>query len=230
MGPKKEAAAERDELIDESKQADMENLGECARLLGNGHTMGEFSFTVVLHGASLAALDRDAGEFMGLFTAADGVLFQETYNQLNALFATVPGGYRHNLRKLYLLNANQADLAFLFTIHEGEKRNRHLDAEYLAVLETDNATPYYLNLHSGEVAHTLVLGKTGSGKSFLLNFLLLNLQKYRPLCFLFDIGGSFRSLTEILGGAYLNVGRESRDFTINPFSLTPTQDNLQFLF
>ena len=230
MGPKKEAAAERDELIDESKQADMENLGECARLLGNGHTMGEFSFTVVLHGVSLAALDRDAGEFMGLFTAADGVLFQETYNQLNALFATVPGGYRHNLRKLYLLNANQADLAFLFTIHEGEKRNRHLDAEYLAVLETDNATPYYLNLHSGEVAHTLVLGKTGSGKSFLLNFLLLNLQKYRPLCFLFDIGGSFRSLTEILGGAYLNVGRESRDFTINPFSLPPTQDNLQFLF
>ena len=37
----------------------------------------------------------------------------------------------------------------------------------LAALETDNSTPYFLNLHNGEVAHTLILGMTGSGKSFL---------------------------------------------------------------
>ena len=229
-GDKKEKVAERDELIDESKQEDMEDLGECMKLLGKGHRIGDFSFTVVLHSLDYRTLNRDAGEFTSLFTDNDGVLFAETYNQLNALFATVPGNYAHNLRKLYLLNSNYADLSFLFTIHEGEKWNKHLAAEYLAVLETDNATPYYLNLHNGEVAHTLILGKTGSGKSFLLNFLLLSLQKYRPLCFLFDIGGSFRSLTEILGGAYLNVGQESRDFTINPFSLPPTPQNLQFLF
>jgi type IV secretion system protein TrbE len=41
-------------------------------------------------------------------------------------------------------------------------RGGHLDREYLAVLETDNATPYYLNLHEREVAHTLILGATGS--------------------------------------------------------------------
>jgi hypothetical protein len=34
------------------------------------------------------------------------------------------------------------------------------------VLETDNGTPYFLNLHNGEVAHTLILGMTGSGKAF----------------------------------------------------------------
>jgi type IV secretion/conjugal transfer VirB4 family ATPase len=221
---------ERDQLIDEEQQDDLGNLGECLKLLGAGQTMGEFSFTVVLHGDEQRGLARDAGEFMSLFTEHDGQLFEETYNQLNALFATVPGNYTHNLRKLYLLNTNFADLSFLFTIHEGERWNRHLNAEYLAVLETDYATPYYLNLHSGELAHTLILGKTGSGKSFLLCFLLLSMQKYRPLCFLFDIGGSFQSLTEILGGAYLTVGQESRDFTINPFSLEPTPENLQFLF
>jgi len=36
-----------------------------------------------------------------------------------------------------------------------------------AVLETDSATPYYLNLHEREVAHTLILGATGSGNAFL---------------------------------------------------------------
>ena len=36
------------------------------------------------------------------------------------------------------------------------------------MLETDNQTPYLLNLHNGEVAHTLVLGMTGSGKTTAL--------------------------------------------------------------
>ncbi len=221
---------QRDVLIDESKQADIENLGECLRALGDGQTLGDFSLTVVLYSTDLQTINREMGEFTGVFTNADGALFTETYNQLNALFATVPGNYAQNVRKMYLLNSNYADLSFLFTIHPGEKTNPYLRSEYLAVLETDNATPYYLNLHNGEVAHTLILGMTGSGKSFLCNFLLTNAQKYRPQTYIFDIGGSFQSLTEIFGGTYLNVGQESRDFTINPFSLPESKENLQFLF
>jgi type IV secretion/conjugal transfer VirB4 family ATPase len=221
---------QRDVLIDESKQADIENLGECLRALGDGQTMGDFSLTIVLYSTDLQTINQEMGEFTSVFSNADGALFTETYNQLNALFATVPGNYAQNLRKMYLLNSNYADLSFLFTIHPGEKTNPHLRSEYLAVLETDNATPYYLNLHNGEVAHTLILGMTGSGKSFLCNFLLTNAQKYRPQTYIFDIGGSFQSLTEIFGGTYLNVGQESRDFTINPFSLSESKENLQFLF
>ena len=175
-------------------------------------------------------LEQLVGEFTGIFTNADGNLFVETYNQLNAYFATIPGNYALNLRRLYLLNSNYADLSFLFTILPGEKTNPHLGSEYLAALETDNSTPYFLNLHNGEVAHTLILGMTGSGKSYLCNFILQNAQKYAPLTFIFDIGGSFQSLTSIFGGSYLNVGQEARDFTINPFSLEPSKENLQFLF
>lgn len=144
------------------------------RALGDGQSLGDFSLTVVLYSSDLQTINQEMGEFAGVFTNADGALFTETYNQLNAFFATVPGNYAQNLRKMYLLNSNYADLSFLFTIHPGEKTNPHLRSEYLAVLETDNATPYYLNLHNGEVAHTLILGMTGSGKSFLCNFLLTN--------------------------------------------------------
>jgi type IV secretion system protein TrbE len=220
----------RDVLVDESKQADIENLGDCLRALGDGQQLGEFSLTILLHGKDRQALDSLVGEFAGVFTNADGTLFAETYNQLNAYFAIVPGNYAFNLRRLYLLNTNYADLSFLFTILPGEKINRYLSAEYLAVMETDNQTPYYLNLHCSEVAHTLILGMTGSGKSYLCNFLLQNAQKYDPLTFIFDIGGSFEALTHIFGGSYLNVGREERDFTINPFSLAPTRENQEFLF
>jgi len=220
----------RDVLVDESKQADIENLGDCLRALGDGQSLGDFSLSIVVYAPTKRETDQLIGEFAGVFTNADGNLFVETYNQLNAYFATVPGGYATNLRRLYLLNTNYADLSFLFTILAGEKRNAHLGTEYLAVLETDNATPYFLNLHNNEVGHTLILGMTGSGKSYLCSFLLQNAQKYTPLTFIFDIGGSFQSLTSIFGGSYLNVGQEARDFTINPFSLAPTKENLQFLF
>ena len=169
----------RDVLVDESKQADIENLGDCLRALGDGQSLGDFSLTIVLYGRSKAELEQLGAEFAGIFTNADGSLFSETYNQLNAYFATVPGNYALNLRKLYLLNTNYADLSFLFTILPGEKTNAHLGTEYLAVLETDNSTPYFLSLHNGEVAHTLIRsgktllisGGTGTGKTTLLQIL-----------------------------------------------------------
>jgi type IV secretion system protein VirB4 len=78
------------------------------------------------------------------------------------------GNYALNLRQLYLLNTNYADLSFLFTMLPGEKTNALLSTEYLAVLETDNSTPYFLNLHTSDVAHALILGMTGSGKTTLI--------------------------------------------------------------
>lgn len=160
----------RNTIIDESKQADIENLGDCLRALGEGLTLGDFSLTVVLYAEDKKSLDKTLPEVVRVFTSADGNLFAESYNQLNAYFATIPGNYRHNLRKLYLLNSNYADLSFLFTILPGEKRNEHLGTEYLAVLETDHATPYFLNLHNRDVAHTLILGATGAGNAFLRKY------------------------------------------------------------
>jgi type IV secretion system protein VirB4 len=140
------------------------------RDVGDGQSLGDFSLTIVLYGRSRTELDHLVAEFTGVFTNADGNLFAETYNQLNAYFATLPGNYALNLRQLYLLNTNYADLSFLFTILPGEKANAHLGTEYLAVLETDNSTPYFLNLHNGEVAHTLILGMTGSGQDHLVGY------------------------------------------------------------
>ena len=99
----------RDVLVDESKQADIENLGDCLRALGDGQSLGDFSLTIVLYGRASPGqarteLDPLVAEFTGVFTNADGNLFAETYNQLNAYFATVPGNYAMNLRKLYVLN------------------------------------------------------------------------------------------------------------------------------
>jgi type IV secretion system protein TrbE len=223
-------ATAQDTLLDDSKESQVRELGKGIEEIElRGNYFGQFSLTVVLYDRELAVVEKAAAEFYKVFSVHDAQLYEERYNLLNAFLAAVPGNYAFNLRPLYLLNANYADLSFLFTLHQGETRNNHLRSEYLAVLETNHGTPYFLNLHYRDVAHSIILGRTGSGKSFLLNFLITNLQKYDPLTFIFDLGGSFESLTRLFRGTYLRLGAESADFSINPFCLPPTKPNLDFL-
>jgi type IV secretion system protein VirB4 len=223
-------APTQDVLLDDSKESQVRELGEgITEIELHGNYFGQFSLTVVIYDLDMAKVDRACADFYKVFSVHDAQLYEEKYNLLNAFLAAVPGNHAHNLRFLYLLNTNYADFSFLFTLHCGEPRNSHLRQEYLAVLETNHHTPYFLNLHYRDVAHTLILGRTGAGKSFLLNFLMTNLQKYDPHTFIFDLGGSFESLTQLFGGSYIRVGLESEDFKINPFSLPPTKENLDFL-
>ncbi len=223
-------APAQDVLLDDSKESQVRELGEGIKEIElHGNYFGQFSLTVVIYDPDLAKVDRACAEFYKVFSVHDAQLYEEKYNLLNAFLAAVPGNHIFNLRYLYLLNTNYADFSFLFTLHCGEPRNQHLRQEYLAVLETNHHTPYFLNLHYRDVAHTMILGRTGAGKSFLLNFLITNLQKYAPHTFIFDLGGSFESLTHLFGGSYVRVGLESEDFKINPFSLPPTKENLDFL-
>jgi type IV secretion system protein TrbE len=223
-------ATPQDTLLDDSKESQVRELGRGIEEIElRGNYFGQFSLTVVLYDRELAVVEKAASQFYKVFSVHDAQLYEERYNLLNAFLAAVPGNYAFNLRSLYLLNTNYADLSFLFTLHQGETRNNHLRSEYLAVLETNHGTPYFLNLHYRDVAHSIILGRTGSGKSFLLNFLITNLQKYDPFTFIFDLGGSFESLTRLFRGTYLRLGAESAGFSINPFCLPPTKPNLDFL-
>jgi type IV secretion system protein TrbE len=73
------------------------------------------------------------------------------------------------------------------------------------------------------------LGATGSGKSFLVNFLTTHAQKYDPLTVILDLGHSYRKLATLLQGRYLEVGLRNAAVTINPFALEPTPEHLHFL-
>src|SRR5258708_6290706 len=194
-------AAPQDVLLDDSKESQVRELGEGIKEIElHGNYFGQFSLTVVIYDLDIAKVDRACAEFYKVFSVHDAQLYEEKYNLLNAFLAAIPGNHAFNLRSLYLLNTNYADFSFLFTLHCGEPRNDPLGQEYLAVLETNHHTPYFLNLHYRDVAHTMILGRTGAGKSFLLNFLITNLQKYAPHTFIFDLGGSFESLTHLFGG------------------------------
>ena len=97
-------------------------------------------------------------------------------------------------------------MSFVFALDTGERVSPYLGEAALAIFETPHSTPYAFNLHVQDVGHTLVLGATGSGKSFLLNFLVTHAQKYEPLTVILDLGHSYRKLAGLLHGRYLEVG------------------------
>lgn len=216
-------------LVDESATATVQQLGNAlTEMEVNGHFFGEYSLTLVLFDQDPATVDRASAEAIKALAGHDGTFIEETYNLLNAWLAVVPGNGAHNLRRLALLETNCADLSFLFTLDSGNRTSPHLEREALAVFETRHQTPYHFNLHVDDVGHSLVVGATGAGKSFLVKFLTTHAQKYEPMTVIFDLGDSYRRLVGLLDGSYLRLGLD-QGVTINPFALEPTPDNLHFL-
>lgn len=64
-------------------------------------------------------------------------------------------------------------------------------------------------------AHGLVFGSTGAGKSFTTSLLVLSFLSQGPLTFIVDKGGSYKKLTQMVGGSYFDFGGDEK-ISLNP--------------
>jgi type IV secretion system protein VirB4 len=131
----------------------------------------------------------------------------ETLNAVEAWLSSLPGHVYANVRTPVVSTLNLAHLMPISAVWAGPDRNAHLDGPPLLVTRTEGATPFRLDLHVGDVGHTLVVGPTGAGKSVLLATLVLQFRKYADAQIsIFDKGGSIRATTLGLGGAFHDLG------------------------
>jgi conjugal transfer ATP-binding protein TraC len=103
---------------------------------------------------------------------------------------------------------------------------------------TKTPVQFYLN-RRGEVVfldffdsqinpHGVVIGASGSGKSFFMNDFVLQNERLGAHFFVLDKGDSYKKLSSILGGQYISFDMD-HPVRINPFISEPTPENLSFL-
>ncbi|MDE2755705.1 MAG: DUF87 domain-containing protein, partial [Acidobacteriota bacterium] len=220
-------------MTDTAAEAASSRLGSAlVELEADGVSYGSITCTVTLHGDH-EQIDHLDGEVRRIFNTYDAKVIREGYGQLPAWFCRLPGQPpSRNVRSVFASAGLCACLAPLFGASTGRPTSKHLGRPALAVLETRNKTPYHYDLFAGDVGHTLILGATGAGKSFTLNFLLVSALQYDPRVLILDLGGSYRWLTSFLGGSYLELSPSeegSATFKLRPFSLPATERTYQFL-
>ena len=142
----------------------------------------------------------------------------ESFNATDAWLSTLPGHNWRNVRRPIISSLNLTHMLPLSAVWCGDPWNLHLKAPALLVAETAGATPFYLNLHTGDVGHTMVVGPTGAGKSTLLCLLAAQFLRYRKAkVVIFDKGGSARVITHAVGGDFVRLG-EPDAMTLQPLS------------
>lgn len=156
----------------------------------------------------------------------------ETVNALEAWLGSLPGQTYPNVRRPLIHTLNLSDLLPLASVWPGLCRNPcdlyPDDSPSLMHTVTTGATPFRLNLHVGDVGHSLVFGPTGAGKSTLLAMIHAQFRRYwskerqngervHATITAFDKGRSLYALCKAVGGAHYDIGNDEE---ITP-ALTP---------
>ena len=218
-------------MVDTAAAAESDRLGDAlVELETDGIAYGDLSLTVAVHGP-LSETESLDGDIRRLFASHDAKVIREGYGQLPAWFSRMPAQpRRRQVRSVFVSAGLAASMAPVFGPPVGTSQSGHLRQPALAILETKWRTPYHYDLFDGDVGHTLVLGATGAGKSFALNFLLVQALQYDPRVLILDLGGSYRWLTQFLGGGYMELSPEgSAGFRLRPFSLPAGERTFGFL-
>lgn len=149
----------------------------------------------------------------------------ETINAVDAWFGSVPGAVCNHVRRPMISTGNLVHLLPLSDIWAGPVRNKHLNGPTLIYTQTEGNTPFRLNLHIGDVGHTMLVGPTGAGKSVHLALIAAQFRKYkRSQIYVFDKGGSMRALTAGVGGNFFDLANEGKgSMSFQPLSQIDTE-------
>jgi conjugal transfer ATP-binding protein TraC len=210
------------DLESESKLSSAEEL--IRELLNTGQRIYAVQMSLVLRAPATPEgskrLNRNVREALGRFRSLQGAEgLEETVGAWKVAKGVFPAAPLTLVRARRMKTHNLADFLPIYGPREGDATPAVIFRNRLGGLvgydPFDPGLPNY---------NCLVTGSSGAGKSFLNNCILLQELARGLRVFVIDIGGSYRKLTEALGGQYLDVGL-SEQSRLNPFDLPdPTQE------
>ncbi len=201
--------------------------------------LGEYHFLIALYAADQKALSQNIATTRAELSNAGFVSAKEDLAVCSSFYSQLPGNWKYRTRLANVSSLNFLGLSPLHNFATG-KRDNNPWGDCVTVLQTTNGQPYYFNFHAthpaenslGEkaIGNTMVIGKSGTGKTALINFLLSQVQKLEPAptIFFFDKDRGAEIFVRACGGNYLAL-QNGQPTGFNPFQCKRTDANVQFL-
>jgi type IV secretion system protein VirB4 len=201
--------------------------------------LGEYHFLIAIYADSQEKLSQQVASTRAELSNAGFVSAKEDLAIASSFYSQLPANWRFRTRIASISSLNFLGLSPLHNFASG-KRDNNPWGECVTVLQTTNGQPYYFNFHAthpsenslGEkaIANTMVIGKSGTGKTALINFLLSQVQKYTPspTIFFFDKDKGAEIFVRACGGNYLAL-ENGQPTGFNPFQCERNESNVQFL-
>ncbi|MBJ7514916.1 MAG: VirB4 family type IV secretion/conjugal transfer ATPase [Stenotrophomonas sp.] len=209
------------------------------QLSSGNFVLGEYHYIIAVYADSQAKLAANVSATRAELSNAGFVSAKEDLAVTSSFYSQIPANWRYRTRLANLSSLNFLGLSPLHNFATGKQYNNPW-GDCVTTLQTTNGQPYYFNFHAthpaenslGEkaIANTMVIGKSGTGKTALINFLLSQVQKYdpAPTIFFFDKDRGAEIFVRACGGNYLAL-ENGRPTGFNPFQCERNESNVQFL-
>ena len=202
-----------------------DELADAADDVESGRSVfGHHHMTITVYAESLATLDRAVAELRKAGQAGGTVFVVEDFAARAAWFAQHPGNYRYRVRAAMVSSTNFVDMAALHGRPAGRGAAETPWGKVLTEFPTPASELYRLNLHAPgspedepSPGHSLLVGKTGSGKSLVMNFLIAQALERGARVFAFDKDQGLEMGLRALGGTYTPI-RIGQPPGLNPFA------------
>lgn len=209
------------------------------QLTSGNFVLGEYHFTLALYGNTQEEVQKQIAMTRAELSNSGFVSAKEDMAISGSFYAQLPCNWRWRTRLANVSSLNFLGLSPLHNFATG-KRSNNPWGECVTVLQTTNRQPYYFNFHAthpsenslGEkaIGNTMVIGKSGTGKTALINFLLSQVQKFqpKPTIFFFDKDRGAEIFVRACGGNYMALDN-GQPTGFNPLQCEANEANIQFL-
>lgn len=209
------------------------------QLASGNFVLGQYHFNMAVYAATQEDLYLNVAQARAQLSGASFVTVKEDVAVAAAYYAQLPCNWRFRPRIANLSSLNFLGLCPLHNFATG-KPSFNPWGPSVSVLQTLNNQAYHFNFHAtrpneyslGEkaVANTMVIGKSGTGKTALINFLLAQVQRLQPepTVFFFDKDKGAQIFIQACGGRYFTL-EKGKPTGFNPLQCENTTENEQFL-
>ena len=197
-------------------------------LESNRFVLGEHHLTLSVFSASVKDLTDNLAKARAALTNGGAVVAREDLGLEAAWWAQLPGNFRYRARSGAITSRNFAALSPFHSYPIGQKDGNEWGPA-VALLKTASGSPYYFNLHYGDLGNTFMCGPSGAGKTVIVNFLLSQLEKHDPHVVFFDKDRGADLYVRAAGGTYLPLKNGTPTGCAPLTALDLTAENKVFL-